>query len=228
MMREGVSRLLWVFIILIIVMVVAFVGYFVYDYFFEEEIIGEDTPKEKQDSEAVDIIEEGEGEGYGEGGGAGEGGNAGGGESGDGGEGSEGLEGDSESSELEEGYMGEDVEPTATLRLLSFDYEIVENDLVEVTSISYSVYNLNVGPMELELLLFIYDEEDDDSKKGVVRDQIYVGMFDYGETITDTSSVSAYYTGDLETEKIFKATLIGYLSDQSYNLGSVSEEVLFE
>lgn len=226
MMKKGISRLLWVFIILIIVMVFAFIGYFVYDYFFEDEIVGEDTPKEKQDSEAAYIIEEGEGEGYGEGEGMGEAGNAGaGGEGGGGGEGGEDLE---EGSEPEEGTVEEDVEPTATLRLLDFGYEIVEGDLVKIISISYSVYNLNVGPMELELLLFIYDDEDDDSKKGVVRDQVRIGALEYGETLTDASSVSAYYMGDLETEKIFKVTLIGYLSDQSYNLGSVFEEVLFE
>jgi CheY-like chemotaxis protein len=119
-------------------------------------------------------------------------------------------------------------DPTGAVSLLDYSYTILGPDLVEVNTITYQVQNINTGPMDIELLLYIYDESDDESKKGLVRDQIAVGVLGFGESKTETVDVSAYYRGELDSEKVFRITMIGYLSDQSYNLGFSTTQILFE
>jgi hypothetical protein len=117
--------------------------------------------------------------------------------------------------------------PTVRLTLDDFTYQVVSSDTARVTSITYTVVNQNVGLTNLELLIHIYDENDHASKKGLVRDQVNIGQLAYKETKTDTASVMAYYKGDISTEKTLKISLIGYISGESYNLGSVTDSVLF-
>jgi hypothetical protein len=121
----------------------------------------------------------------------------------------------------------EEKEPEGTLNLYNLDFEVVESDLAKVSSISYGVYNLDMGPMNLELLMYIYGDEDDDSQKGLVRDQIHIGQLSIGEKLEETIDVSAYYRGDLTKTKTFKLTLIGYYLDKSYNLGSTQRQLTF-
>ncbi len=223
MSKKGMGWLLWVLIVVVILILVFFGGYLVYHYFFDDMVVGEDAPAERKDSEAPAEVDDGPDSG--EGGRELEGGD--GGDVGGGGGVEEGSEAGSE-DEIEQETLQEFVEPSASFELLDFDYEIVEDDLVKITSIEYTVYNLNIASIGLDILLYLYDDEDDDSQKGFVRDQVRVGMLQYGEDITETSEVSAYYRGNLDTEKVFKVTLIGYLFDQSYNLGHISDEYLFE
>jgi len=224
MTKKGVSRLIWILIAVVVLIFISTGSYLVYHYFFDDRIAGVDAPSERKDSEEAAPVDEGPdagegGEPLGDGVDLGDGGGGGGGE--------EGSDAGSESSS-EQTPLQEFVEPSATLELLDFDYVIVEEDLLKITSITYKVYNLNVGSIGLDILLYLYDDEDDDSQKGFVRDQVGVGTLNYGEDIIETSAVSAYYRGNLEIEKVFKVTLIGYLLDQSYNLGSVSEEQIFD
>ncbi|MBW2983823.1 hypothetical protein KY361_01805 [Candidatus Woesearchaeota archaeon] len=117
--------------------------------------------------------------------------------------------------------------PIATLSLLDFDYEIVDSDTAKVTSLTYGVENSNIASINLELLIYIYDENDDISKKGLVRDQIQIGELRFGESVTDTAGINAFYSGNLAAEKTLKITLMGHISGEGYNLGSVTEDVLF-
>ena len=117
--------------------------------------------------------------------------------------------------------------PIAALSLLDFDYELVDSDTAKVTSLTYRVENSNIASINLELLVYIYDENDDISKKGLVRDQIQLGELRYGESVTDTVDVNAFYSGNLAAGKTLKITLMGHISGEGYNLGSVTEDVLF-
>ncbi len=117
--------------------------------------------------------------------------------------------------------------PTATLILNDFEYELISYDTAKVTSLSYTIQNDYEDSLTLNLLVYIYDEHDDISKKGLVRDQISLGSIGYKETITSTEAVSAYYVGNLAAQKTLKLTLIGYVSGESYNLASVTETVRF-
>lgn len=224
MAKKGLSRLFWILISIVIFLVLASSGYLVYHYFFDESVVGEDATSDKKDSEAPAPVDEGPNAG--EGGGGGELGDLGG-ES-YGGDADDAVSNVNSEVPIEQTNPYEFVEPSATLELLDFDYVIVEEDLLKITSITYKVYNLNVVSIGLDILLYLYDDEDEDSQKGFVRGQVSVGTLNYGESITETSTVSAYYRGNLDVEKVFKVTLIGYLLDQSYNLGSVSEEQIFE
>ncbi len=120
---------------------------------------------------------------------------------------------------------GEEETPSAQLSILDYEYEIIDFNTAKINSLTYQVENQNVG-VSLELLVYIYDENDDQTKKGLVRDQISVGQLSYGEVKTDTVSVNAYYNGNLAIEKTLKITLIGYIGSSSYNLGSVTENIL--
>lgn len=117
--------------------------------------------------------------------------------------------------------------PIATLSLIDFDYEIIDSDTAKVTSLTYRVENINIASINLELLIYIYDENDDISKKGLVRDQIQIGELRYGESVTDTVDVNAFYSGNFAAGKTLKITLMGHITGEGYNLGSVTEDVLF-
>src|SRR3989338_2562754 len=108
-------------------------------------------------------------------------------------------------------------EPSASLQLLDFEYEVVNEDLVKITSLTYHISEMKI-PMNSELFLFIYDDDDESSLFGLVRDQVRIGYVDYGQVISQTSSVSGYYQGDLSSQKNVKLALIGYFADQSYTL----------
>lgn len=238
MAKRGVNRSTLILDILIIIVLVSAIGYFIYGSFLGDKAPGIKTPAETREEQALgeeiakQPAEEEEEEEprrfWGEWG-SGPGGGGAGGAPGEGAPG--GGTGDTgttnETTEPEEPEPLEEETPTATLSLLDFDYEIIDADTAKVTSLSYSVVNGNIGPVTLELLVYIYDENDDASKKGLVRDQIHLGELGYGESVTDTVSVSAYYSGNLATEKILKLTVIGYMSGESFNLASVTQDVLF-
>ncbi|MBW2981035.1 hypothetical protein KY360_06485 [Candidatus Woesearchaeota archaeon] len=241
MRKRGLSKSTLILDTLIIVVLISAVGYFIYSSFLGDNALGirtpaetieEQTPEEVIDEQpSEEEIEEEEearrfwGEwGSGPSGGGGAGSTPAGGAP-SGGTGDTGTTNETPPEEPEP--PEEEETPTATLSLLDFDYEIIDYDTAKVTSLSYSAVNSNVGSVTLELLIYIYDENDDASKKGLVRDQIHLGELGYGESVTDTVAVSAYYTGDLATEKILKLTLIGYMGGESFNLGSVTQDVLF-
>lgn len=139
--------------------------------------------------------------------------------------GSEGSKGGSDSGDMAKSEQKVE-EPSANLNLLDFEYEIVEKDLAKVKSITYNIRDMNI-PMNCELFLFVYDENDDDSNKGLVRAQIRIGYLDLGQTIEQKSTVSAFYRGDISTAKTLKLSLVGYLTDQSYTLASDESEAIF-
>jgi hypothetical protein len=74
------------------------------------------------------------------------------------------------------------------------------------------------------MLVYIYDEDDDDSKKGLVRDQFYVNY----EKGAITKSINAYYKGDLSTEKVLRLSLIAYTGGDSYNLEAITANINFQ
>ena len=117
-------------------------------------------------------------------------------------------------------------EPSASLQLLDFEYEVVNEDLVKITSLTYHISEMKI-PMNSELFLFVYGDNDDEALFGLVRDQVRIGYVDYGQVISQTSSVSGYYQGDLSSQKNVKLALIGYFADQSYTLSTDSRNVLF-
>jgi hypothetical protein len=213
-----------VFILMIILVVVAIAAFVFFGAKDTITLLGDpgseeipESPVEEEGEKALFEGEEGVVEETKEGGDGGGGGGGGGGSEGD-----PGSDSSTENKiEIDEG------DPEGTLHLYDIGYTIVESDLVIVDSISYGVYNLNMGPMSLELLVYIYGEDDDDSDKGLVREQIQIGQLGVGQKLEETIDISAYYRGDLSGDKTFKLTLIGYYVDKSYNLGSVSTTVIF-
>ena len=211
--------------ILIIVVLIFSVGYFIYSYFPKEKSPTEIPTlktryKEAFQEEIAENTTEEEEEGLKMGGywgdfGEGPGGGAG-------GEGTTPTGLPPETPEEEEPET-----PTATLSLLDFDYQIIDSDTVKLTSLTYRVENSNAPSINLELLVYIYDENDDISKKGLVRDQIQIGELRFRESVTNTVDVNAFYSGNLAAQKTLKITLIGHIAGESYNLGSVTENVLF-
>ncbi|MFH1641265.1 MAG: hypothetical protein ABIC04_00020 [Nanoarchaeota archaeon] len=117
---------------------------------------------------------------------------------------------------------------SSSFALLGFETEIIDSELAKVNSLSYKIRNQGIGLVNLELLIYVYDEDDDSSVKGLVKDQISIGQLDYQDTVEDTVSVDAFYNGDISTEKTIKLTLIGYVVGASFNLASVSEEFIFK
>ena len=117
-------------------------------------------------------------------------------------------------------------EGEALLSLQDFDYRLISPTKVEITSISYQIKN-GIAPMKMELLLYVFDEMDDSSQIGLVREQMSLGHVDYQQTVQDTVDISALYDGNLNSEKNIRLTLIGYVGGGSSNLVSDTQEVLF-
>jgi cytoskeletal protein RodZ len=115
---------------------------------------------------------------------------------------------------------------TALLELLNYSYELNEQGHVKLNSITYKINN-NFDTIKMDILLYIYDIEDNEAKKGLVRDQINLGTINLNQTITATKSVNAFYVGDLSKEKTVKINLIGWVGARSYQLASNSKQALF-
>ena len=115
---------------------------------------------------------------------------------------------------------------TGIIALGGINYQILQSNKVEIDSISLTLRN-NLEPMSLEVLVYIYDLNDDGDKKGLVREQIWFGSVENNQIISTTKETSAIYLGDLSTEKEVKISLIGYKDGNSVNLGTDSKTFLF-
>ena len=79
----------------------------------------------------------------------------------------------------------------------------------------------------MEVLVYIFDQNDSEDKKGLVREQIWFGSVSAGQVIPTIKEISAIYLGDLSIEKEIKISLISHKDGNSVNLGTDSQTILF-
>jgi hypothetical protein len=115
---------------------------------------------------------------------------------------------------------------TGTLSLRDITYTKIQSDKVEITSMDI-IFRNPFDEMSLEILVYIYDQNDSEDKKGLVREQIWFSSVDKNEVVSTTSELSATYLGDLSGNKEVRISLIGYNGGNSINIASDRQTILF-
>lgn len=148
--------------------------------------------------------------------------------------GGEGGDEEQEESASEEDPEPEDNETEIILTgelgidIIDYEFRIVEDGWAKVTSITYKISNgASYGIYPL-VLIYLYDEGDDESIKGLVRDQINMGsLLIPGSSVTRTESIDADIQGNLAEPKILKLSLVNSYKVHSQTLDQDEVEVDF-